>query len=582
MKEVKNTAVLAIVSYSNDIDKKENNDNETLKSAPFTVVILINRNGLFELPFCEFKYGSSLEIQLLDSFYQSFEIGIKDQLTQEQLRPIGTYTLEREEYVEIVNAFVAFVDGKPTVNRITGDKSPEWMSIDVFEHQALFGNYNQIIKGIQEKLLKLALNPSNIFDFGEETKQIIFNNYLHKLPKKSLIMSLQKSGITAYNHIHPGVAIDLVIIGYKNAGKGRLDELSILLTYHKKDENLSDDEIDPWEDTWTLPGTFLQGNWITVPEGKDFNNIPHKEKTPFKKEGKAVYPSVETVREAAKRVALYKTGIDIKDDELYNIKPFVHFSRMNWNLRDGGPVITLPVFIPMRYTEVNSKIATTTTSECKWFPIRRKLWLSDIVDKNDNENALRGEGYPKNGKLEKIKNDALDSNFPIETWKYEDWKGGCLLSPEEIGLPAADVYIKNEQLIIDYYKSVIRPRKKKPIQDTFYDKKQHNLLVADHANIILAALQEISGNSRQTLHIVSKLLNGGTFSPAEIKRVLETWFFPWIFSRSNMQKKLRDAKNPLIIDKDEEKETGSNSRSWSYRFADPNEINEIMLKSKPF
>lgn len=588
MKEIKNTAVLAIVSCNNDVVNNENNDKEAPKTTPFTVVTLINENGFFELPYCEFISSGSLETQLLDSFYQSFDIGIKNRLTQEQLRPIGTYTVEREEYVEIVNAFVTIVDGKPTVNRKTGDKSPVWMSIDVFEHQALFGNHNQIIKDIRGKLLELALDPSNVFAFGELTRQVIIKKYLREESKKPWIQMLQNSGLYVHEYMHPGIAIDVIIFGYKKAEKGRRDELSILLTYRKKDPNLPDNVRDSWEG-WSLPGTFLLQKLERMPEGAGHDYL----KTPFEIDGKPAYPGIETVQEAAIRIVKEKTGIEIKEDEeLYNIKPFVYHSRMGWKLRDGVPVITLPIFIPIAYEEVNNTTTTVTTSGCKWFPIKRMLWSIDKeVEGGTPRKLLRGGNNPlkleNDGKYKEITNDALDSNFSIERWKKEDWDNNNLNSPEEIGLPAADVYIQDEKLIIEYYNTINRPRvDNKPIQDrnSQFDPEPEDkeLLIADHANILLSALQEISENSKQTLHIVSKLLEGGAFSPAEIKRVLETWFFPWIFSRSNMQKKLRDANNPLIIDKDEDKEAGGNSRSWSYNFVTPRDIDRILLNSKPF
>lgn len=564
MKEIKNTAVLAAVTYNEDTAEGV---------IPFTIATLINENGAFELPYFAINGECDIKTQLLDSFYRIVEIEGKAIVTPEQLRAIGSYSVEHEDYLEIVNAFMVFLDGKPAIRKKVGDKTPVWMNIDAFEHQPLYGNHNEIISDVREKLLEAALSPSSELAIGEETKKAIIAKYFpkDKAVKHPWIKRLQGCGLNIHEYLHPGVAIDLVIFGYKKADKGRRDELSVLLTYRKKDERLAANEKDKWAGTWSLPGTFLLEKTVKDPDGNE-------------------YPGLETVREAAVRIAKEKTGIQIApEDVLYDIKPFVHHSRMGWELRDGSPVITLPVFLPIEYSDVNGSLSTLTTSECRWFSVKRQLWTVDKeVPGGLKKIALRGgeDGPQKlndDGTVSTI-SDVTDDITTIALWRHGDFEEGMLRSPEEIGLPAADAYIRNGQLVIDYYQTVVRPHR--PIQDRNYDKKPDledgvELMTADHANIIISALQEIAGNTRRTLHIVSKLLSGGTFAPAEIKRMLETWFFPWAFSRSNMQKKLRDT-NKLIKEVTDEKAGEGKSRSWSYKFVDADEIDRCLLDSKPF
>ena len=589
MKVIENNAVLAVVTYNKDA-AKEVKDKDKANEVTITVATLLNANSSFELPYFLINGESDLRYQLLESFYRLVDIVGKDCITPEQLHSIGSYSITNGESTEIVSVFLAFVDGKPSIQCKDGDKTAVWMSIDAFEHLPLYGNHNVIINDIRKHLLEMAMTPSGGLSLGEETKRAIISKYCPK-PKDNetkhpwhpWIKRLQGCGFNIYDNLHPGVAIDVVIFGYKKAEKGRHDELSVLLTYRKEDPNIDEGDIDEWAGTWSLPGTFLKEKMVEVPkdEGEDSPDIIKD------KEGHRMFRCVETIREAVKRVACQKTGIEIKDDEeLYYLRPLVHYSRMKWRHRDGSTVITLPVFIPIEYTEVNGKLSSLTTSECKWFPIKRKLWT---INKEDGEGikkeVIRGGDCPMkqndDGLYVNITDDSVDENSTIETWKLKDWEDNNLRSPEEVGLPAADVYIQDNQLIIDYYKEVSRPYK--PIQDKNYIRgfkpEGKELLTADHANIIISALQEISSNTKRTLHIVSKLLDGGIFAPAEIKRMLETWFFPWIFSRSNMQKKLRDTNK--FIKEVSDKTSGSKNRSWSYVFADVDTIDKELLKNKP-
>lgn len=565
MKEIKNTAVLAAVtSYvAPKKDKKDKNDFVILVST------LIDENGTFELPCFTIDGECDLKQKLLDSFYHIIEIDNGVIITPEQLITVGSYSVEHDDYLEVINAFMVFIDGKPAIKPRGGYTPPLWMNIERLEQEPLYGGHNEIVNDIRKRLLEVSLLPSSESVAGEKTKQSIITKYFEK--EKDMICPwvnrLQSCGIHIHEYLHPGVAIDLVIFGYKKAEKGRRDELSVLLTYREAKEK------DHWEG-WSLPGTFLLEKTVEDPNGNR-------------------YPGLETVREAAVRIAKEKTGIQISpEDVLYEIKPFVHHSRMGGELRDGSPVITLPVFVPIEYSDVNGSLSTLTTRECKWFPIKRRLWsVNKEVPGGVKKIALRGgEDGPqklnKDGSITTI-SDVTDDITAIETWKNDDFGNDGLLSPEEIGLPAADAYLRDEQLLIDYYQTVIRPHK--PIQDRYYDKEfckmtsedGIQLMIADHANIIISALQEIAGNTRRTLHIVSKLLSGGTFAPAEIKRMLETWFFPWAFSRSNMQKKLRDT-NKLIKEVADEKAGEGKSRSWSYKFVDADEIDRCLLDSKPF
>lgn len=558
MKEIKNAAVLVAVTFNPDT---------TEGVVPFTVLTLINENGTLELPYCAIGGEGDMKSQLLDAFYDVVEVENHDRFLPDQLRPVGSYSVEQHTSLEITSAFMVFVDGKPSIRKIHGAKTPVWMSIDALEHQPLFGNSNDVIKDVRQKLLEAALTPSGEVPMGEDTKKAVISRYFPKgrEDRTPWIKLLQGCGFNIYEYMHPSVAIDMVIFGYKKAEKGRRDELSVLLTERKKDERLLEGEIDPWAGTWSLPGTFLLEKTEKATDGTD-------------------YPGLETVREAAVRIVKEKTGIEIKEnDELFELKPLVHHSRMGWTLRDGSPVITLPVFIPIEYSEVDSSANTVTTKGCRWYPIHRMLW----TDNGDSKVALRGGKSPQkidiNGKLEDIP-DCSDDTTTIAMWGIQDAQ--TLRSPEEVGLHAADAYIKDNQLFIDYYHD-ISSRPHHPIQDRSYDmdfvkaKKKEGvvLLTADHANIIISALQEISQNPRRTLHIVSRLLEGGTFAPSEIKRMLETWFFPWIFSRSNMQKRLQETMK--LITKDES-DAGNSERSWAYTFASEKKIDEALLHSKPF
>lgn len=555
MKSVNNIAVLATIAYNKDA---------TEESVPFTIVTLINENGSFELPYCIINGESDIKEQLLLSFYHIVDVDIKERITPEQLITVGSYSVEKDNCIEIVNAFMTFFDSKPSVRRKEGDKTPVWMSIDAFDHQRLHGNHNKIINDVQAKLLETAISPHNKQSFGEETKKEIINKYFPKDKQTILpwIKRLQGCGLNIHEFIHPGVAIDLVIFGYKKTMTGNNDELSVLLTYRKRDESLPENVKDPWANTWSLPGTFLH-------ETEAYDQNGNK------------YPGLETVREAAVRVAKEKTGIDIQpEDVIYNIKPFVHHSRMGGVLRDGSPVITLPVFIPIEYTKVNESISSLTTSGCRWFPIKRELWTVNDVEGGPVPVAIRGgkDGPQKikdDGSLEEV-TDVMDDNAPIELWRTKDMKS--LRSPEEIGLPAADVYIRDGQLVIKFYQKIIRPYR--PVQDMYYDDNPSipegaELMTADHANIIIAALQEVSQSVVKTLHIVSKLLHGNTFKPINIIRMFGTWWFPWSFSRSNMHKKL--VTNGFILPVPED----GKSRNGNYYVVNDEEIDRIMLDIKP-
>lgn len=548
MKSIKNTAVLVAVSH---------NDKPTKGIIPFTIATLINENGLFELPNCDVNGETDIKSQALEAFQRVVDIEDANPVTVNQLKQIGSYSFDRESHLEITNAFMFFIDGKPAIHKNEGDKTPAWVNIDAFDHQALLGNQNDIISDVKDILLEAALSPTDNSIVCESTKKAIIKKYFPIDEKYRIpwINRLQESGINIHEHLHPGVAIDLVIFGYRNTSGGNHDELSVLLTYRKNDDSLSEDIKDPWAGTWSLPGTFLKH--------KNAND-PDK------------YPDLETVREAAVRIAKEKAGIDINPDEIfYETRPFVHTSRMGGILRDGSPVITLPVFIPIEYTKVNENTSSLTTNGCKWFTIKRELWSTngkDGVALRGGDNPLRAKG---DGTYEVV-TDVMDDNSQIETWRTEDI--ASLRSSEEIGLPAADVFIQDDKLVIKYYQTLIRPHT--PIQDRFYEKPQGvTLMTADHANIILSALQTVSESVSKTLHIVSKLLNGGTFKPIKIIRMLSTWWFPWSFSRSNMHKKL--IANGLIIPMPEEKAKDPKSRNASYKFVEENKIDDILRYIKP-
>ena len=555
MKDIKNTGVLAVVTYNKDAAKG---------AVPFTIATLISENGSFELPCCTIYGEKDVKQQLLDSFNNIVEVDGLASITKEKLKPIASYSLDIENGIEIVNAFLLFIDGKPAIRRKEGDKTPAWMSIDAFEHQPLFGNQNDIVHDIQKKLLEAALAPSNETSFGEETLKAIISKYFPR-DKEAIqpwVKRLQSCGIKVHEFVHPGVAVDLVIFGYKKTKTGKQDELSVLLTYRKRDESLGDNIKDPWAGTWSLPGTFLREKEVIDEKGNK-------------------YPAVETVREAAVRVAKEKTGVILSENDIfYDIKPFVHHSRMGGILRDGSPVITLPIFIPIDYTRVNEEISTSTTSGCKWFSIKRELWTVNEVKDGPSPIALRGgENGPQkpkaDGTYEDV-TDVMDDNASFEVWNHEDI--ASLRSPEEVGLPAADAYILDDQLVIKFYQSIIRPYR--PIQDRSYDDNPSlpegaTLMTADHAHIIISALQDVSESVPKTLHIVSKLLHGGSFKPIKIIRMLGTWWFPWSFSRSNMHKKL--VGDGLIIPIPE----NGKSRVGNYMFVGDDEIDRILHKVKP-
>lgn len=587
MKEVKNTAVLALVSYN----EAENLTNENIQ---FTIATFVNENGSFELPYCSVDGEGDIKQQLLDSFYNIADIDGLKLITPKQLKTCSSYSSEHENYVEVTSAYMIFLDGKPAIRKIAGEKTPAWMNIDVFEHQALFKDQNEIINVIKEKLLEFAITPSSDIDLGERAKAAIIGKYFPKDEKirQNWVQRFQKSesGFNVYEYIHPGVAIDLLIFGYKNLDekkggkKENSAEISILLTKRKNAETPTVNDTDFLDGSWSLPGGFLLENEeITI---DDTDGKEHKLRT------------IETINEAAIRIVKEKIGytengqsIINEDTLLYNLKPFIHHSRMNWTWRDGSQVITLPVFIPINYSDVNSK-QSLTTSSCKWFPIKRVLW----TDNNKTE-LLRGDKRQKlnaDGSLSTISKTS-DDNVSIYNWKKDDcnffvnynWSENqnvnknILRSPEEIGLPAADVYIRDEKLYIDYYHSIVKPHR--PIQDMNFDNINKRpslplgteLMTADHANILLCALQEISRNTYQTLHIVSKLLNGAIISTSDVTRMFETLFFPWAFSLSSMHKKLV-VTNKWMINVDTDKE-----RSHKYRFANDEELDASFQEIKP-
>ena len=144
MKDIKNTAVLAVVTYNNELPES---------TIPFTVATLINENGSFELPHCTVNGDKDIREQLLDSFTKIAEIeGVA--INPDQFRSVGLYSIEHDDVLEVENAFVIFVDSKPAIRRIGGEKTPVWMNIDAFEHQPLYGNHNDIIYDVIRNLIK--------------------------------------------------------------------------------------------------------------------------------------------------------------------------------------------------------------------------------------------------------------------------------------------------------------------------------------------------------------------------------------------------------------------------------------------
>lgn len=572
MKKIVNTAVLVAFKYdlgaAKKLPKKKDkgiNDGEQ-HTFPLFALTLIDENFQYMLPCCELDGESDMKEQLISSFYDTAELG-GNAITAQNLKQVGVYSINHKDDLEIVNAFMVFLKGTPPLEKKGEDKTPKWLNVETII--PLHGNQNEVFSDAQDKLLEYLLDPSDDMPIDEDTRGTIIKEYFpgNTDTTRPWVRSLQKGGIKIHEYLHPGVAIDLVIFGYRDTSADRRgkktssteqDELSVLLTYRKKDGALED---DPWADTWSLPGTFLRVK------------------------NTAGYPDLETVREAATRVAKEKTGIDVNpEDVFYDIKPFVHTSRMGGKLRDGSPVITLPVFIPVEYQQIQGK-SSLTTSDCRWFAIKRELWTENDVEGRPAPIALRGgkDGplkLNKEGKLEKV-NDVMDDNASVEVWRPEDWRPGepeSLRSPEEIGLPAADVYILDDQLVVKFYQSIVRPYR--PVQDKTYDDKPAlpegaKLMTADHANIVISALQAASESLSRTLHIVSKLLNGGSFKPVKIIRMLSTWWFPWTFSRSNMDKKLKS--NSLIKPVPED----GKQRCGNYTFASDAEIDRIMRDIKP-
>lgn len=599
MKNIKNTAVLAAIS--------SNNKQGTIN---FTVLTLA-QNSSFELPYCEIDGEKDMRAQLSETFNGSIMVDGHGPVSPEQLEACGSYSVENENYLEIVNAYMTFLDGEPRIDRKNGEKVPLWMNIDGLEGQPLYGNHNEILKGIKEQLLQAAMVPSGNNGDGEGTKSAIISKFFpeNKEIKHAWVERIQKSGrkLNVYEHMHPGVAIDLVVIGYKKSDdsiNGK-DEICILLTKRKKEDSLNNSDKDMWEG-WSLPGTFLRS------------------KEDCEKSG--VF-GLETIQQAAARVATEKTGIIIQpDDILYNVRPFIHHSRMNWRWRDGSPVITLPVVLPIKYCDLISK-ETLTTSESKWFPIKRMLWtVNEEVEGGLKKIALRGDKEAQtineDGTISDVKPDE-DDNTSIYRWEDAlcdfrtnyDWENirgtkgeqtcpdnlkNILRSPDEIGLHAADVYIKDDKLVIDYYHRITTPHR--PIQDWNYDDEDKRpalpqgteLLIADHANIIIRALQEISSNADLTLHIVCKLLKGGVFKPIEVTKIMDLFFFPWSFSQSTMHKKLTRVteeddkkknakKKKKIVNKNLLVKVPQNKqRENTYQFVDEKELENILLNSKPF
>lgn len=595
MKDTENTAVLVAISSTTE--------NDTSRFSAFS--LFNNTDDLFEFPYCNIDGHINIEAQLLSTLYSIAEFKGVAAITPNQLKACGSYSIEHENHLEVINAYMVLLDGEPQIIEKGSGMNPNWREFNKLDNLPFFGNHKIIFEDIKKQLLETALSPTTDSLFGEETAKAIIRQFFPKDEEGKINRSvmhnwakrLQNCGrdFNVHEYMHPGIAIDLIILGYTNPDIDNKvkEEACILLTKRKKDLELGDSINDIWEG-WSLPGTFLRSK--EDPENKSVLGL-------------------ETIQEATARVAKEKTGIDIQpDDILHNIKPFVHHSRMNWRWRDGSPVITLPVILPIRHCEIISK-ETLTTSESKWFPIKRMLWTTnDEVQGGLKKVALRGGDDPlkiENGSVQKVE-AYEDDNTGIYKWEkekcecltnynwgttdnaadshisYEENSNSILRSPDEIGLHAADVYIKEEKLCIDYYHNIVSPHR--PVQDWNYDYvldqngKSYpklppagtELLIADHANIIISALQEISGNDDLALNILYRLLKGVTVRPIEVTKMLELLFFPWSFSQSTMHKKLT---TKLLTP------APSNQgmvRKNAYQFKNEEEFAQFMKKRKPF
>lgn len=495
--KTRNIAALAIVTHNNTGIKS---------SYPFSILLVQRSNGesMLSLPFTEYD-GKDTDLKTCLSRYIKEHISFPKDLvlSDSEMILVQTYCVRNEanDSVDIITAYMITVDGMPIPSRVEGQSdiiTALWMNIETMGSQRMEGNHNQILEDIKGRLVDLAISPINKSDVINKTPKAIIDNYFDEDKRRIWINRLFSYGFNIYEHAHPEVAVDVVLIGYRDTEAER--GLSVLLTKRTYGELGAN--------RWALPSTFL-----TIP--KDSSDF-------------------ESQLIAAKRALDEKTGIDSTNLSFYPLKPFSHPSRMRGKKEEGVSVISLPLVAIVKYEDINPKqIVTERTSGCRWFPIDRTLYTKQGIDGILIRDAVKA--YHKNpganGKRDYKDTEEFKGRLSIRL------DGDKLLSPDEIGIPAADVYVDGNKLICNYYQEP--DRSVLPIQDTETENVER--LYADHANIILEALQALKERSHFDT-FPAKLIPEDGFEPMVFQKRWEDINWPFKASRANFQKRVKSEK----------------------------------------
>ena len=503
--KIRNIASLAILSYDKGYVSK---DGATLSNCPFSVLVVQTSfgEGKLALPFIVYD-GSEPDLVLGITNYinDNVTLGSGLEINPSDLSLVQTYCVDNIESrtKDVITAYMVSIDGMPHASK--ADKSNNiitalWMNIETMIGQPMFGNHNAILKDIQARLLEITVSPASVSgDYLGTNKEIVRRYFDDKL-RNEWIKKLFSYGFNIYPHSHPEVAVDVVLFGYRDDEFGH--SLSVMLT--KRSYGIEGNN------RWGLPGTFIMA------EGD---------------------PSVfKSQLETAKSALLEKTSINADNIDFYPLKPFSHPARMRGRNEEGVSVITLPLFAIVKYEEVNPVFETRTerTSECNWFPIERILLTKQGEDGliiREGVNAYDKDDLDDQGQPKRI----FDTKEFTELYSFRDETDKQLRSPDEIGLPAADVYLDKGTLVCKYYQEPDRDLQ--PIQD---GDASENTLFADHANIILAALHALKELSHFDT-FAAKLLpeSASGFDPILFLRRWEDVNWPFKGERANFSKRVK-------------------------------------------
>ena len=497
--KIRNIALLAVLAH---------NDDATASDYPFSVLViqLASGGGKLALPFIVYDgEDSDLKVGVTDYINNNitFHPGVK--ISPSELHLVQTYCVDNKDgnTKDIVTAYMVTIEGMPLASK--ADKSSViitalWMNIETMMGQSMFGNHNAILKDIRARLLEIAVSPTNASGVYRGTNKEIIRHYFDDKLRDEWIKKLCSYGFNIYPNSHPEVAVDVVLFGYRDDEFGH--SLSVMLTKRSYGEEGAN--------RWGLPSTYIK----TVGEP----------------------PVMESQLEAAKRALREKTHINTDNISFYPLKPFSHPARMRGKNEEGVSVITLPLFAIVKYEDVNPSFDAKTerTSGCNWFPIERILLTKQgeggqII--REGVNAYDKYDLDDKGQPKKV----FDTKEFTELYSVRDETDKLLLSPDEIGLPAADVYLNKGALVCKYYQEP--DREIQPIQDGVASEKT---LFADHANIILAALHALKELSHFDT-FVAKLIPESTsgFDPILFLRRWEDVNWPFKGERANFSKRVK-------------------------------------------